>query len=72
MKKTIVRAFKEDGCMNEIRSPPRRTQYLQGQVDDLSCCMAAVMQGEELEDIEEIAGAEMEGDFVDGNFVESE
>ena len=58
--------------MTDIRSPQRRIQYLQAKVDDLRRRMAAVMQGEELEEIEEIAAAEMEGDIVDSNFVESE
>ena len=55
MKATIIKAFKNDGCMTEIRSPLRRLAYLNDAVLEHQQQMDLIMAGEEEENIQEIA-----------------
>lgn len=70
MKATIVKAFQNDGCMTEIRSPARRILYLEDEMTALQLRMNAIMQGEEPNRIAEIALAGDVDDIVEENFVE--
>ena len=55
MKASIIKAFKVDGCMTEIRSPRRRLAYLNNAVEELQRRIDSVMTGEEAENMQEIA-----------------
>jgi hypothetical protein len=45
MKASIVKAFKNDGCMEEIRSPQRRLAYLVDAAGELQRRIDLVMAG---------------------------
>ena len=51
----IVKAFKNDGCMEEIRSPRRRLAYLEDAAEELQRRIDLVMAGREEENTHEIA-----------------
>ena len=55
MKASIVKAFKNDGCMEEIRSPRRRLAYLEDAAEELQRRIDLVMTGREEENTHEIA-----------------
>jgi len=55
MNASIIKAFKVDGCMTEIRSPRRRLAYLNNAVEELQRRIDSVMTGEEAENMQEIA-----------------
>ena len=55
MKASIVKAFKNDGCMEEIRSPRRRLAYLEDAAEELQRRIDLVMAGREEENRHEIA-----------------
>ena len=55
MKASIVKAFKNDGCMEEIRSPRRRLDYLLDAAGELQRRIDLVMAGREEESTHEIA-----------------
>ena len=55
MKASIVKAFKNDGCMEDIRSPRRRLAYLEDAAEELQRRIDLVMVGREEENTHEIA-----------------
>ena len=55
MNASIVKAFKNDGCMEEIRSPRRRLAYLEDAAEELQRRIDLVMAGGEEENTHEIA-----------------
>ena len=55
MKASIVKAFKNDRCMEEIRSPRRRLAYLEDAAEELQRRIDLVMTGREEENTHEIA-----------------
>ena len=55
MKASIVKAFKNDGCMEEVRSPRRRLAYLMDATEELQRRIDLVMVGQEEENTHEIA-----------------
>ena len=55
MKASIVKAFKNDGCMEEIRSPRRRLAYLVDAAGELQRRIDLIMAGREEENTHEIA-----------------
>ena len=54
-KASVVKAFKNDGCMEEIRSPRRRLAYLEEAAEELQRRIDLVMTGREEENTHEIA-----------------
>ena len=55
MKASIVKAFKNDGCMEEIRNPRRRLAYLVDAAAELQRRIDLIMVGREEENTHEIA-----------------
>ena len=55
MRASIVKAFKNDGCMEEIRSPRRRLAYLEDAAGELQRRIDLIMVGQEEENTHEIA-----------------
>ena len=55
MKASIVKAFKNDGCMEAIRSPRRRLAYLEDAAEELQRRIDLVMTGREEENTHQIA-----------------
>ena len=55
MKASIVKAFKNDGCMEEVRSSRRRLAYLMDATEELQRRIDLVMVGQEEENTYEIA-----------------
>ncbi len=53
--KASMKAFKNDGCMEEIRSPRRRLAYLEDAAEELQRRIDLVMAGREEENTHEIA-----------------